>query len=183
MLMMLTNKRKERCQLAVSPGLRAYPSLALQYPFSIGSPYARIFSKYINLTFLLTYIFFVYKFHLMYENDKKMILIRIETLMWDVGMIPEVKFKLPSDCRVDKPLEAITRKLTLVDLSPAFVILGVGISAPEVAQFTEKIDTNGPRVVKNRPSHNKELTDAFEVVQSTTKHYHPPMTMQIGQNK
>ena len=75
--MMLTNKRKERYQLAVSPGLRAYPSLALQYPFSIGSPYARIFSKYINLTFLLTYIFFVYKFHLMYENDKKMILIRI----------------------------------------------------------------------------------------------------------
>jgi len=50
--------------------------------------------------------------------------------MWANGMIAyTVKFvKATDECRVDKPLEAIKRKLTLVDLSPAFLILGVGIS-------------------------------------------------------
>ena len=49
--------------------------------------------------------------------------------MWDNGMINYMVrfFKASDEFRVDKPLEAITRKLTLVDLLPAFLILGVGI--------------------------------------------------------
>jgi len=50
--------------------------------------------------------------------------------MWANGMIEYTIrfFKSSGECRVDNLLEAITRKLTLVDLSPAFFILGVGIS-------------------------------------------------------
>jgi len=50
--------------------------------------------------------------------------------MWANGMIDymTIFLKASGECRVDKPLEAITRNLTLFDLSPAFLILGVGIS-------------------------------------------------------
>ena len=50
--------------------------------------------------------------------------------MWAHGMIEYSRrlIRVKDECRVGKPLEAITRKLTLVDLSPAFLILGVGIS-------------------------------------------------------
>ena len=50
--MKMGKKRGDRCQLAVSPGLRDLTSVALQLAFPIGSPYAEIYSKYINLTLL-----------------------------------------------------------------------------------------------------------------------------------
>jgi len=53
-LMKVAQKNKGRCQLAVSPKLIDYPSLAFQFGLPIGSPYAEIFSKYVNLTFLPT---------------------------------------------------------------------------------------------------------------------------------
>ena len=56
---LLTKKdKKDRCQLAVSPALKAYPSLAYQLAFTIGNPYAEIYSKYENLTSLLIIILF-----------------------------------------------------------------------------------------------------------------------------
>ncbi len=49
--------------------------------------------------------------------------------MWANGLIDYARrtFKSSNDCRVDKPLEARTRTLDLFDLSPAFLILGVGL--------------------------------------------------------
>ena len=48
-LMKMDNKIKDRCQMAVSPKLEDYPSIAYQFALPIGSPYAEIFSKYMNL--------------------------------------------------------------------------------------------------------------------------------------
>ena len=45
----MDNKIKDRCQMAVSPKLEDYPSIAYQFALPIGSPYAEIFSKYLNL--------------------------------------------------------------------------------------------------------------------------------------
>jgi len=60
---LLTKKdKKDRCQLAVSPALKAYPSLAYQLAFTIGNPYAEIYSKYENLTSPLIIILFCFKY-------------------------------------------------------------------------------------------------------------------------
>ncbi len=91
----------------------------------------------------------------------KIILIRTEILMWDLGFIAKHNNKLPKDCTVDKPLEAITRKLTLVDLSPAFVILGVGISLSAFCFVVEKLSkyigslslVNGSKDISGRLAH------------------------------
>ncbi len=55
----------------------------------------------------------------------------MELLLWANGLVDYGRrtFKLTAnECRVDKPLEAKTRTLTLLDLSAAFFILGVGLS-------------------------------------------------------
>ena len=59
--MKMDNKIKDRCQMAVSPKLEDYPSIAYQFALPIGSPYAEIFSKYINLRnfFLVTRLHFI----------------------------------------------------------------------------------------------------------------------------
>ena len=57
-------------------------------------------------------------------------LIRAQLLMWANGLITYGRraFLPTNECRVHKPLEARTRTLTLFDLSPAFLILGFGLS-------------------------------------------------------
>ena len=51
--------------------------------------------------------------------------------MWANGVViylHDQYFKPTDQCRIDKPAETEKRALTLTDFTPAFAILGVGIS-------------------------------------------------------
>lgn len=78
--------------------------------------------------------------------------------MWANGLIAYGRKALPStdECRVDKPLQAKIRTLTLFDLSPAFLILGFGLSLSLFCFVMEMLSKYVFICVRGRISHSKD---------------------------
>ncbi len=115
-------KTNGHCRLTSSSKLRDYASVAVQWGFPKGSIYTAAISELINNKSP----FGIYQ--VTFSNiDFK---IRMTLLFWANGIIAYNQknyFRGTSQCRTDVPLETRIGSLTLLDLSPAFLILGLGL--------------------------------------------------------
>ena len=73
--------------------------------------------------------------------------------LWDNGMMHRLKvqlYKATHQCSVDKPPETKTRALTLTDFSPAFAILGMGLSLSMFSFVVELILSKCLFIIRNQ---------------------------------
>ena len=129
-------KIKGYCRLTSSPELRAYQSTVFQWGIPIGSLYVPAFTEFISFTLWLNSLAFKY-----IDSYFK---IRMTLRFWANGIIAHYKntyFHGASQCRTDVPPKTRIRSLTLIDMSPAFFILGLGILLSSLCFLLEIIVT------------------------------------------